>query len=107
MFGDMGKMMRQAREMQGKLQTIQEELGRTECTGAAGGNAVEITLNGRHEVVRVRIDPKAAGDAGLLEDLVATALRDANHKVSEVSQQVAKREMGALGGLLGGGLPGL
>ena len=106
MFGDMGKMMRQAREMQTKLQTIQEELGKRECTGTAGGGLVRVTLNGRNELVSVRIDPQTAGDAELLEDLVAAAFRDAQRQVQEISQQVAQREMGALGGLLGK-LPGL
>jgi DNA-binding YbaB/EbfC family protein len=106
MFGDMGKMMRQAREMQGKMQAIQEELGKRECTGKAGGGVVEVKLNGRNELISVRIAPEAAGDAELLEDLVATAIRDAQRQVQEVTQQVAQREMGALGGLLGK-LPGL
>lgn len=107
MFGDMGKMMKQAREMQGKLEKIQEELARCECTGSAAGGTVTVTLNGRNELQRVHIDPKVAGDAGLLEDLIATAIRDAQRQVQEISKQVAQREMGALSGLLGGGLPGL
>ncbi len=106
MFGDMGKMMRQAREMQGKLQTIQAELARLECTGAAGAGAVTVTLNGRNELVGVHIDPQVAGDAARLEGLVAEAIRDAQRQVHDVAKQVAQREMGALGGLLGG-LPGL
>jgi DNA-binding YbaB/EbfC family protein len=106
MFGDMGKMMKQAREMQGKLQNIQAELARSECTGAADGGAVTVTLNGRSELVRVHIDPAVAGDAARLESLVGDAIRDAQRQVQDVAKQVAQREMGALGGLLGG-LPGL
>jgi DNA-binding YbaB/EbfC family protein len=106
MFGDMGKMMKQAREMQAKMQTIQDELARRECVGTAGGGLVQVTLNGRHDLVRVHIDPQAAGDATVLEDLVTVAIRDAQRQVHEITKQVAQREMGALGGLLGG-LPGL
>lgn len=101
MFKDMGQMMRQAREMQAKLQKIQEELGNREVHGTAGGGLVTVTLNGRAEVVRVKIDPQATSDVELLEDLVTAAFRDAHRQV----QELAQNELGGLGGLLGG-LPG-
>ncbi len=65
---------------------------------------VSIVLNGRSEPVRVRIDPQAAGDVEMLEDLVLAAMRDAQQKVQELVQQ----EMGNLAGPLGNlGIPGL
>ena len=107
MFKDMGQALRQAREMQQKMQAIQEELARQEVTGQAGGGMVQVTLNGRNEIVRVRIDPNAAmGDSTQLEDLVTSAFRDAHKQVQEVAKRVAEREMGPLAGLLGG-IPGL
>ena len=108
MFGDMGKAMKQARDMQGKMQKIQEELGRTEVQGSAGGGQVQMTLNGKSEILRCKIDPQALADAELLEDLVVAAHRDAQQKVQAATKQIAQREMGPLAGLLGGGgFPGL
>jgi len=101
MFKDMGQMMRQAREMQAKLQKLQEELARREVQGTAGGGLVTVTLNGRAEVVRVHIDRSATADVEMLEDLLTAAFRDAHAQV----QQLAQSELGGLGGLLGG-LPG-
>ena len=94
----MAQMMKQAREMQAKLKTLQEELGRREVTGTAGGGMVTVTLNGRSEVVRVHVDPQAAADVELLEDLLVAALRDAQQQV----QALAQHELGGMAGLLGG-----
>jgi DNA-binding YbaB/EbfC family protein len=104
MFKDMGEMMKQAQQLQSKLQQLQAELGKREVTGSAGGGMVTVTVNGRHEAVRVHVDPQATRDVEMLEDLVLAALRDAQQKVTELLQQ----EMGGLAGPLGGlGLPGL
>lgn len=94
----MAQMMKQAREMQAKLQTIQEELGKREVTGTSGGGMVTVTLNGRSEVLRVHVDPQAASDVEMLEDLLVAACRDAQGQV----QELAKGELGGLAGLLGG-----
>jgi hypothetical protein len=105
MFKDMGQFMKQAREMQEKLQSLQEELGRRELVGTSGGGMVTVTLNGRGEMLRIHIDPQAVGDVEMLEDLVLAAFRDAHQRV----QEAAKEQLGGLGGLggmLGGGLPG-
>lgn len=102
MFKDMQQMMKQAREMQSKLQEIQEQMARQEVQGAAGGGMVRVILNGRGELQRVHIDPTAVADVELLEDLVAAAFRDAHRQV----QELAQRELGGLAGGLGG-LPGL
>lgn len=105
MFRDMGQIMKQAREMQAKLEAMQEELGRREATGSAGGGMVTVALNGRGELLRVHVDPQAVADVELLEDLVAAAFRDAHRQV----QDLAKEHLGGFGGPLGGllgGLPG-
>ncbi len=103
MFGDMKAMLEQARQMQTKLQSMQEELAQRQVEGQAGDGAVRITLNGRGELLTVQIAPSVAGDATLLEDLVAIAFRDAHAKV----QALVQREMGGLGGSIAGLLPGL
>ena len=84
----LGQLMQQAQRMQEELQRAQEEIARLEVTGGAGGGMVEVTMNGRHEVRRVRIDRKLmADDPEMTEDMVAAALNDAVNKVAEASQQ--------------------
>ena len=101
---DLNKMMKQAREMQAQMQTIQEELGRREVHGSSGGGMVVVTLSGRGEVRRVQIDPKAVSDVEMLEDLVMAAFRDAHLQVQELVQ----KEFGSLPGMLGmPGIPGM
>jgi DNA-binding YbaB/EbfC family protein len=98
------KMMQQAQQMQGKLQEVQEGLGRLTVTGAAGGGLVTVEADGRGTVKRVSIDPKVVNpaDVEMLEDLVAVAVQEAQKKAKEA----ADAEMAKLAGGLGlGGLP--
>lgn len=87
MRGPLGNLMQQAQRMQENLKRAQEELGNLEVTGQSGGGMVSVTLNGRHEAKRVRVEPSVLGDAEMLEDLLVAAINDANNKVAEVSQQ--------------------
>lgn len=86
MRGNIAQLMQQAQRMQENLKRAQEELAAIEVTGQAGGGMVSVTLTGRMEARRVRIDPQALGDAEMLEDLVAAAFNDAVNKANEVSQ---------------------
>ncbi|HOA73737.1 MAG TPA: YbaB/EbfC family nucleoid-associated protein [Phycisphaerae bacterium] len=107
MFGGLGnlaEMMKQAKSLQENLQKMQEELASRTYDGDAGAGMVRAEVNGRMELVRVKIDPKAAGDVELLEDLIVAAVAAANRKASEA----AKNEMVRLtGGLNIPGLSGL
>jgi len=88
MKGQLGQLMQQAQRMQEELKRAQEEIAKLEVTGSAGGGMVEVTMTGRHEVRRVRIDRKLmADDPEMAEDMVAAALNDAVNKVAETSQQ--------------------
>lgn len=88
MRGPLGNLLQQAQRMQENLKRAQEEVAVLEATGQAGGNMVAVTINGRHEVKRVRIDPSVAGgDVEMLEDLVAAACNDANNRIAELTQQ--------------------
>jgi len=88
MKGQLGQLMEQAQRMQEDLKRAQEEIARLEVTGRAGGDMVEVTMTGRHEVRRVRIDRKMlSDDPEMAEDMVAAAFNDAVNKVAEVSQQ--------------------
>jgi DNA-binding YbaB/EbfC family protein len=88
MKGGIGNLMKQAQKMQADLQRAQEEIARAEVTGEAGGGLVKVTMNGRHEVRRVQIDPSLVGDdREMLEDLVAAACNDAAHRVEQMMQE--------------------
>lgn len=88
MKGQLGQLMQQAQQMQENLKRAQEEIAKLEVTGSAGGGMVEVSMTGRHEVRRVRIDRKLmADDPEMAEDMVAAAVNDAVNKVAEASQQ--------------------
>jgi len=80
-------MMKQAMQMQANLKKAQEEIASMEVIGESGGGMVKVTMNGKHEVKRVQIEPQAASeDREMLEDLVAAAVNDAVNKVDAASQ---------------------
>ena len=88
MKGQIGQLMQQAQQMQENLKRAQEEIAKLEVAGSAGGGMVEVTMTGRHEVRRVRIDRKLiTDDPEMAEDMVAAAVNDAVNKVAEASQQ--------------------
>ena len=102
-FGDMGNILRQAQEMQRELDRARETLRKASVEGTAGGGAVRVTVTGDRRLSSVEIskDVVAAGDKGMLEDLVLAAVRDG-------LEQAAKLEKESLGRVTGGmDLPGL
>ena len=91
-------MMRQAQRLQAQLQKIQEELETLTVEGTAGGGVVKVVMTGKQVVESVSIDPEAAEEVDLLQDLVAAAVNDAFTK----TQELAAEKMGPLtGGLKG------
>ncbi|TBR14423.1 MAG: YbaB/EbfC family nucleoid-associated protein [Lysobacter sp.] len=86
MRGNIGQLMQQAQKMQENLQRAQEDLAKIEVTGNAGGGMVSITLTGRMECRKVRIDPSVLGDTEMVEDLIAAAFNDAVNKANAESQ---------------------
>lgn len=87
MKGGMGNLMKQAQQMQEKMQKAQEELANSEVTGESGAGLVKITMTGRHDVKRVELDDSIMGeDKELLEDLLAAAVNDAVRKIEEKNQ---------------------
>ncbi|MDQ3494634.1 MAG: YbaB/EbfC family nucleoid-associated protein [Pseudomonadota bacterium] len=87
MRGNIAQLMQQAQKMQEDLQRAQEELANIEVTGSAGGGMVSVTLTGRKECRKVRIDPGVLTDPEMVEDLVAAAFNDASNKVDQASQE--------------------
>ena len=87
MRGNIAQLMQQAQKMQENMQRAQEELASLEVTGTAGGGMVSVTITGRMECRKVRIDPGVMGDPEMVEDLVAAAFNDAVNKVNAASQE--------------------
>jgi DNA-binding YbaB/EbfC family protein len=96
MRGNIAQLMQQAQKMQENLQRAQEELAKLEVTGSAGGGMVSVTLTGRMECRKVRIDPSVLSDAEMTEDLVAAAINDAVNKANAETQA---RMSGATAGM--------
>lgn len=108
-LGDLGGMMQQARQAQGRLKEAQERLANLRVEGSAGGGMVTVEMNGQQNVMAVRIEPAivADGDVEVLQDLVKSATNDAVLKSMELTQQEMSEAMGglnmpALNDMLGG-----
>jgi DNA-binding YbaB/EbfC family protein len=88
MKGGIGKLMKQAQDMQANMQKAQEELANMEVTGEAGGGLVSVVMTGRHDVKRVSIDDSLmSDDKEMLEDLLAAAVNDAVRQVERNTQE--------------------
>jgi DNA-binding YbaB/EbfC family protein len=94
--GNMQAMMKQAQQMQSKLQ---EQIALIRVEASAGGGMVTVKMDGHKNVLSVKIDAEVAGDVEMLQDMMAAAFNEAAKKVDDEAQ-------GKMGGLLGGmGLP--
>lgn len=88
MKGGLGNIMKQAQQMQEKLQKAQEEIANSEVNGEAGAGMVKVIMTGRHDVKRVTIDPALLQEEkAMLEDLIAAAMNDANRKAEQMMQE--------------------
>ena len=105
MPGNMANLMKQAQKMQRQMEEQAKEMETKEFTATAGGGAVEVTVSGKREVLKVIfalevVDPD---DVEMLEDLIVAATNEALRKVEEASASA----MSKLTGGLGGGMPGM
>ena len=103
MPGNMANLMKQAQKMQRQMEEQAKEMETKEFTATAGGSAVEVTMSGKREVVRVKLSEEVVDpdDIEMLEDLIMAATNEAMRKIDEASQQ----SMSQITGALGGGLP--
>ena len=93
---NMQNMLKQAQQMQERMQA---EVEKIRVEASAGGGMVTVKMDGHKQVLGVTIDPEAAGDVEMLQDMVAAAFNEAARKVDEESRS-------KMGGMLGGmGLP--
>jgi len=110
MFGSLGQfkdMLKAAKDIQGNLARLQNELAQRRYEGLAGGEMVRATVDGRGQLIDLKIDPKATSDVELLEDLVKAAIGTASTKAQEgmkeeMSAMTGGLDLSGLGGLLGG-----
>jgi nucleoid-associated protein EbfC len=94
--GNMQQMMRQAQQMQEKLQ---QEIAQIKVEATAGGGMISVKMDGQKNLLSVKIDPEVAGDVEMLQDMIVAACNEAVKKVDDETKQ-------KMGGMLGGmGLP--
>lgn len=103
MPGNMNNLMKQAQRMQRQMEEGQKELETKEFCAKAGGGAVEATVNGKKELLRINISEEAVDpeDVEMLQDMIVAAVNEAMNQADEASQEL----MGKMTGGLGGGLP--
>ncbi|MGF1687653.1 YbaB/EbfC family nucleoid-associated protein [Photobacterium japonica] len=95
--GGMANMMKQAQQMQDRMQKMQEEIASMEVTGESGAGLVKVTLTGSHSVRRVDIDESLMeDDKDMLEDLIAAAFNDAARRIEETQKE---KMAGVTGGM--------
>jgi len=101
--GNMNNMIKQAKQVQEKIVKMQEELKEREVEASSGGGAVTATVNGKQEVLKIKIKPEVVDpdDIEMLEDLVMTAINEAIRQ----SQEMVSTEMAKITG--GFNIPGL
>jgi DNA-binding YbaB/EbfC family protein len=86
--GGMGNIMKQAQQMQERMQKAQDDLAKIEVTGEAGAGMVKVIMTCNHNVRRVDIDESLMDDdKDMVEDLVAAAFNDAVRRVQETSKE--------------------
>jgi DNA-binding YbaB/EbfC family protein len=102
-LGNLASMLKQAQQISGRMQELSDELKSKRAVGTAGGDLVQVEVNGLSEVLRCRIDPSLVqqGDTELLEDLVTAAVNQALGKVKDLNAEAMKSLAGKID------LPGL
>ncbi|HAM48168.1 MAG TPA: YbaB/EbfC family nucleoid-associated protein [Alphaproteobacteria bacterium] len=95
---DLGKLFKQAQEMQSRMTDMQSQLAALEVAGQSGGGMVRVTLDGKGNMKSVAIDPSLlnGGEAELLEDLLVAAHNDAKGRVEEKMQEEMQKLTGGM-----------
>ena len=90
----MQQMMRQAQQMQEKMQ---QEIALIRVEATAGGGMVTVNMDGQKNVLAVKIDPEVAGDVEMLQDLIVAAVGEASKKVDAAVQAKTSGMLGGMG----------
>lgn len=101
MPGNMTNLMKQAQRMQRQMEEGQKELETKEFTAAAGGGAVEATVNGKKELLKITLSQEVVDpeDVEMLQDLIVAAVNEALRGADEAGSQLMGKMTGGLGGL--------
>lgn len=101
--GNLGNMMKQIQKMQAQMEQIQAELEQTQVEGTAGGGMVTAIVNGKQDLLEIKIDPEVVDpeDVEMLQDLIVAAVNQARQKAQELQSE-------QMSGLTGGlNIPGM
>ena len=92
------KILQQVKDMQGRFDTIQEDLESRTVTGAAGGGMVSVEADGKGTVRRIKLDPSIVKpeDIEMLEDLIVVAVADAQKKAQTIQQEQMSQLAGGM-----------
>ncbi|MFP4125352.1 MAG: YbaB/EbfC family nucleoid-associated protein [Alphaproteobacteria bacterium] len=95
---NIGNMLKQAQQMQTKMAEVQERLAAMEVEGTAGAGLVTVTMSGKNDIKKVKIDPSLIDpdEAEVLEDLIVAAASDAKTKVDETMQEEMAKLTGGM-----------
>jgi len=95
---NLGNLMKQAQQMQAKMAEMQETLAGIEVTGSSGAGMISVTMNGKAELLKVRIDPSLAvpDEVEVLEDLITAAFNDAKVRVEERARDEMSKLTGGI-----------
>jgi len=98
MKGGMGNLMKQAQQMQQKMMKLQEEIAKKTLDASVGGGMVIETMNGKSEVLRIKIEPQVVdpNDVEMLEDLVVAGVNEALRKAQEMMAEEMSKLTGGL-----------
>lgn len=98
-LGNLPGLMAKVREMQEKMQAMQEDLARRQVTAEAAGGMVQATVNGRLELVKLRIDKSKIDptDTEMLEDVIVAAVAAAQHKAADNAKEEMQKMAGEMG----------
>ncbi len=96
---DLGELMKMAQKLQGDVSKAQEELEKKTCEAGAGGGMVVATVNGKYELVNLKIDKEVVdpADVDMLRDLIVAAVNQAIVKIREMTQSEMSKLTGGLG----------
>ena len=93
---NMGNMLKQAKKLQSQMTKIQDEMGGKTVTASAGGGMVEAVVNGKQQLLSLKISPEAVEDLEMLQDMVVAAVNKAQEEAQEMMQSAMGEIMGGM-----------
>lgn len=96
MFGGMGNLMKQAKEMQAKIQEAQDSVSKMEVSGESGAGMVKVVMTGKKELLKLDINDSVMDDKEMLEDLIVAAVNDGARRADEEALNIMKEATGGL-----------